>query len=296
MDRDALLELAESGTSGAPEVFLVRNDTRPPKTYQFSAGVRQVVGPLLVSVSYAGSRGENGFAFVRGTPCCNVLLPTYSNLLIADPRVKNRYNSLQVKLERPLLAGSRWGGAVAYTLGKAEQKGDYFFALDDRYPTVDDYPWRPARGVDQSLVADQRHTLVINAAVRLPWELLLSSVMNFGSGYAAYGTDCSLGCGPDTRRDYVFDLPRHSFLGISDMFHTRNVDLRAEKAFLLPGGQSTAVFLDLFNALNQANWGCYETFIRPTNEPVNPDFGEPRCAGEGRRLQIGLRYGIDRAR
>ena len=290
-DPDELRALANTGHAGAPEIFLIRNDTKPPKNYQYSAGLRHRLGSLLATATFTGSRGYNGIAYIFGG---QGLGPSYSNLLIADPRVESRYRSLQVKLEKPLLPTTRWGGALAYTLGKAEQKGDYFFSLDGRFQSVDEYPWRPARDFTNT-VGDQRHTIVINGVVRLPYEILFSSLMNFGSGFPQYATDCSAaGCGLGIERQYFYAPPKEPFLGIGHVFANQNVDFRAEKAFTLPSGHQVGLNVDLFNAFNQANWGCYDAFIRPPNEVPNPNYGRPGCAAEGRRVQLGLRYGLDR--
>jgi hypothetical protein len=286
-DPDQLRTLANTGNAGAPEIFLIRNDTRPPKNYQYSAGLRQRFGSTLVSATFAGSRGYNGYAYIFGG---QGLGPAYSNLLIADPRVESRYKALMIKVEKALLPRTRIGGSLAYTLGKAEQKGDYFFALDGRFNSVDEFPWRPAR--DASGVGDQRHTVVLNVVTRLPYEIYLSSLMNFGSGFPQYATDCSAaGCGAGIEREYFYFPPKDPFLGMGHVFANQNVDLRAEKAILLPSGQRVSLAVDLFNAFNQANWGCYDAFI-PAPGQTNNNFGRPNCASEGRRVQLGLRYGL----
>ena len=131
--------------------------------------------------------------------------------------------------------------------------------------------------------------------VRLPYEILFSSLMNFGSGFPQYATDCSAaGCGIGIERQYFYAPPKEPFLGIGHVFANQNVDFRAEKAFTLPSGHQVGLNVDLFNAFNQANWGCYDAFIRPPNEVPNPNYGRPNCAAEGRRVQLGLRYGLDR--
>jgi len=56
-DPAQLRALSASGQGGLPEVFLVKNDLTPPKSYQMSGGVRQRLGAQFVSVSYNGVRG-----------------------------------------------------------------------------------------------------------------------------------------------------------------------------------------------------------------------------------------------
>jgi len=40
------------------------------------------------------------------------------------------------------------------------------------------------------------------------------------------------------------------------------------------------------------NYGCYDAQINPTSGPPNSNLGVPGCAGLGRRLQVGLQYGL----
>jgi cystathionine beta-lyase/cystathionine gamma-synthase len=73
--------------------------------------------------------------------------------------------------------------------------------------------------------------------------------------------------------------------------------MRLEKGVTVARGQQASVVLDLFNVFNSANWGCYESTIIPTADQATDanwkqKFGQPQCAGLGRRLQLGLRYGF----
>ena len=83
LDPNQLKQL--SGTAGLPEVFLVGNDLKPPKTYQFSGGVRQGWGRSLVTLSYNGVRGYNGMNFVQASPSGG-LGPNYAQAFVTDPR------------------------------------------------------------------------------------------------------------------------------------------------------------------------------------------------------------------
>ena len=279
------------GTTGVPEVFLVKNDMVPPRTTQMSAGVRQQVGFGLVTVSYNGLRGRNFMNFVRATPWGG-LGPNYSQAFIADDRVKTWYDAVQLQLERPLRGTSRWGGSLAYTLGRSEEQGqstDIFWGFDDKYPTVADRPRLRTPG-------DQRHTVVANTVVRIPGDFRLSAIGTFGSGITINATDASRGFGALTESRYIFTPPGRPFLGIGHVFNTQTIDLRLDKNVRVAGGQNVGVVLDLFNAFNNANYGCYgdnATIVPTAQQDANwrARYGTPNCAGLGRRLQIGLRYG-----
>ncbi|HEU4995298.1 MAG TPA: TonB-dependent receptor [Gemmatimonadaceae bacterium] len=279
----------------APEVFLVANDLEPPKTHQYSAGVRQAYRGLRLTASYNGIRGFNGMNYVRVSPFGGPETTNprnYNTVFASDDRVKTWYDALQLQVERPLRGDTRWGGAVAYTLARTEEQGqstDIFWGFDDRYPTVADRPRLRAPG-------DQRHAIVANGIVRLPYQFMLSGIVNLGSGIAINSTDATAGNGPFERKFYIFEPPGRPFLGMGHVFAYQNADFRVEKALRLAQGQETAVVFDLFNAFNSANWGCYgdRAGIPPQVDQTpawRAQYGTPNCAGLGRRLQLGLRYG-----
>jgi outer membrane receptor protein involved in Fe transport len=288
-DRDELLALAQSGTSGLPEVFLIANDTKPPRTHHFSAGIRQVLGGNILSLSYAGSRGYNGFSFIRGTRCdslsCNALQPTYARLLISDDRVKTWYDALLLKWDRPLRSDTRWGAGLSYTWAfNHDRQGNFFFSLDPRYATVADFPRRRAPD-------SQEHSIVANGIFRLPWNFLASTVVTLGTGFTQLADDQTLGTNPAFVQQYIFEPPTRSFLGIGHVFALQNMDLRLGKNFILPNGQRAGLAIDLFNVFNSRNFACYDARIPVGGNPAdNDNFGKPNCAAPGRRLQIGLNY------
>lgn len=278
-----------AGSTGLPEVFLVANDLVPPRTLQLSGGLRQSVGTMQLTLSYNGVRGRNFMNFVRGA---YELPPNYRAVFVTDDRVRTWYDALQVQLERPLRAVTRWGGSLAYTLARSEEQGqsqDLFWGFNEAYPTVADRPRLRAPG-------DQRHTVVANAVARLPWDVRVSAITTLGSGITINATDASLGFGTGRERSYVFTPGGRAFLGIGRVFNTQTVDLRLEKGIPLPGGSNVSVLADVFNLFNNANYGCYgdNATIVPVaeqNDAWRRRYGTPACAGLGRRLQVGLRAG-----
>jgi len=275
-----------SGSAGVPEIFLVKNDLKPPKTYQFSGGLRQGLGGALVTLSYNGVRGYNGMNFVRASPFGG-LGPNYSTAFVSDDDVRSWYDAMQLQIERPIRFGTRWGGGVSYTLARSEEQGqttDLFWGFDDKYPTVADLPRRRAPG-------NQTHTIIANGTVRLPYDFNLSSIVSLGSGLTTNADDNTFGSAFGQQRKYVYSPPTKPFLGIGHVFSTQNVDLRVEKAFSLAGTQHVSLVADLFNAFGIANYGCYNATIDPPSNP-NRNYNTPGCAALGRRLQVGLRYGV----
>ena len=132
----------------------------------------------------------------------------------------------------------------------------------------------------------QRHTLRMNALYRLPWEITLAGSYFFGSGnyYQSvtglnpYGSNA----GTRQRRDGSI-IPVRDFKG--DPLH--KVDLRVSKEVRLGGNVKLAGTAEVFNLLNHANYGAYNTIEGRSN------YGLPvqnlGAAYQSRSGQLGVR-------
>ncbi|HEY8549104.1 MAG TPA: carboxypeptidase regulatory-like domain-containing protein [Vicinamibacterales bacterium] len=286
---EGLQGLIDRGVAPNPEVFLIDNETKPPVSDQFSIGVRQRLGPVVMSASYSGVRSHNGFTFLFGNrradgTCCETI-PGFSNILISSDDKKSWYDALYFQAEKPL-SGDRfpWGFSLTYTLGRAEQIGGDLFSLD--YPTVADYPRYPTSN-------DERHRVVATAIARVPWDIYLSTLITLGSGTPYTITDESLGAGPNERRVRRNEgRPQQFSFIFPDAWAYRSVDLRAEKQFRIGGMHRISVAIEGVNVFSFDNFTDYDGYI-PTLPATNPLFGQPRrLIDPGRRLQVGVRYGF----
>jgi hypothetical protein len=278
LSKAGLEQLIASGVAPNPEVFLIDNETEPPVSDQFNAGVRTNLGGILVTANYAGMRARNGFTFLFGNrradgTCCQPI-PGFSNILVSTDAKRNWFDALYVVAERPF--DSRWGFRVNYTLGVAEAIGGDLFSLD--YPSVEAYPRHPSS-------TDERHRIIASGIVGFPADFILSGFMTLASGLGYTISDNSEGSGIDQRRILLFGGRP------PETFNYKSVDLRIEKIFRLPGDQQASVVLEGFNVFDSTNFGCYDGFI-PVLPAVNERFGEPSCTvdNSSRRLQLGLRY------
>ncbi len=277
--------------AGAPEVQLLPNDLRPPKSRQFNAGVRRLVGDVMIEAAYAGVRSSNVFTFYWanqnftcpqrsfGVPGCfvNRNIPGFGTILLATQNGKTWYNALQVRVDRPYRPSGAgrvgWGAGLAYTFAKRETQGyndDFSFANSVDYP-------RQARN-------DERHHLVANWTVDLP----VASGIQFG-GLVTLGSGVKQDVGDrfgneldPTQRPFVpggFDSP---------MF--KNLDLRLRKDFPRFGQSSVALTADLFNVFNWQNLGCFNNL----NSRIGDiHFSDAFCTiSDPRRFQIGAEYGF----
>jgi len=287
LSKAALDALIASGVAPNPEVFLIENDTKPPYSDQWSLGVRRQLGSVLTALSYENVRSYHGYSYVFGNrrpngDCC-FSVPGFGNVLLSTDDKQTWYKGVYLTVDRPYSPVSRWGASLAYTYAKAEQNGGDLFSLD--FPRVQDYPRYPVNN-------DQRHTVIANGIVGLPWGLKASTLISLGSGEPYHISDASRGFGPNEfrfRRNA--GRPEKSSFIIPNAWAFRRVDLRLQKEFSIGRAGALGVSAEVFNAFNYENFGCYNGFIAPATGTPNPDFGKPACLIDPpRRLQFGIKY------
>jgi hypothetical protein len=279
-----------SGQAPPQEVFLVPNDLRPPKTYQWNIGVRQAFGTLLTSVAYTGARGRNGYTYewanltfdpARNDCCIFANLPAYQNILVGNNSVRTWYDALEFRIDRSYRPNENggWGAGIAYTLSWADGEANDLFT----FPQVGtDFTGR------RPITDDQRHRVVANFVVDLPylWGVQFSGLGIFGSGKPFNIVEFApIGPGANERVR----------IGVQRGPDFKNLDLRLRKDFPSFGGTSLGITADLFNVFNNDNLGCLEeTAIRVDengNPVANETFGNATCVvGDPRRFQLGFQY------
>jgi len=276
------------------EVFLVPNDLKPPKSNQWSMGVRHDFGEWNGSLTYNGTRSYNGFSFewanVALNPatddCCVVHnVPAYQNVLVGNNSVHTWYDGLLVNVQRPYqrIGNWGWGAGVAYTLSKAEAEGGDLFS----FPQVTAGPLNKRHPIP----GDRTHQFVFNWITDIPfaWGMQFSGLAQLSSGT------------PINKLEFV-PLPNppggneRILVGRARSAWFKNVDLRLAKTFLKLNGQRAQVTGSVFNVFNTNNYGCFdETYLNPGSSPgatvSNPNWGHGGCfITDQRRFQLGLRY------
>lgn len=273
--------------AGSPEVKLIPNDLRPPKSNQFSLGVRRLFGDIAIDLAYTGVRSNNVFTFYFanqnftcpersfGVGGCFVgnSIPGFSTILVATNNGRTWYDALQLKVDRPYRRNANnfgWGAGLAYTFGKRKTQG---FNDDFSFPNPVDYP--------KQVRNDERHRLVANWILDVPYAfgIQLSGLLTIGSGVPQ-----DIGDRFDNEQDpnspnFVaggFDTPTYKML-----------DVRLRKDFPAFGGTRLGVTLDVFNVFNTQNLGNFESF----NPADTANFGKARgTISDPRRVQIGMEY------
>ena len=272
------------GTAAAPkpEVFLINNNTDPPFSDQFSAGIRQQFGAVGLSLSYAGVRSSNGYTWIFGNrnpdgSCCMPLSPDFGNVLLSDATKSAWYDSLLLQVNKQYSSDSKWGATLAYTYGHATANGGDFFTLD--FIDVADSPRHRAQ-------QDQRHTIVLSGIVGLPWDMMATTLLQLGTGTGFTIQDATNGFGFGEQRIALYGGFTDETL--DETFPFVSWDLALRKDFPV-GPVILGVQASAFNITNHNNYGCFDGFIPPANDPPNQNFGTPDCLiTQPRRFQFGF--------
>lgn len=279
LSRQGLQGLIDRGVAPAPEIFLIANDTLPLHTDQISGGVRQMLGPVSLSATFAHIRGENGLGFYpanRQKTGNRDFLPVtgFGNVLISSDDLQSRFTGFYVTAEKPYTAASPWGVTASYTLGWSKIRGDTF---NFDFPTIKDTPLTPGDN-------DERHRLVLGGVAGLPQGIKLSTLITLGSGLPYNIIDASAGFGPDQKF-------RRNAGRADGLIQYKQIDLRVAKELAIAAGHRAAAFVEVFNLFNWYNYGNYDGFLPPTTADPNPNFGKPSVLiGPTRSVQLGLTY------
>ncbi len=290
---DALRQLIANGQAPGPEVFLVNNDLKPPRSDQWTLGVRHTFGKWLGSLSYVGVRSYNGLIYFfadlpPGTAFDdrfggNVPVPGYGRVFFTSTARKSWYDGALLSLDRPLAGGDRWGFHLAYTYAKAYQNGTdnpgegVAFGAFDYASSADLYKFPGTN--------DERHHVVASGIVRLPARFLLSTLIDLGSGTPYTIFDDSTA--PFTVRWNEGRPDKKDFI-IPNAWAYRDVDLRLEWQAPPIKGVAVSLIGEAFNVFNFDNYNAFNNF-RPRLPATNDQFGDPTSEINTRRFQVGAR-------
>jgi hypothetical protein len=270
--------LIASGNGPKPQVFLINNNTKPPVSDEFSAGVRQQFGAVGVSASYVGSRSRNGYTYIwNNFPCCQHPAADFAEILLSDADKRGWYDALLVSANKSYSVSSPWGVGLAYTYSHATATGGDLFSLD--YVNVAAYPRHRAQ-------YDERHRIVLSGLVGLPWDTRLSTLITLGTG-TGYNIINGDFFGPGLSQVLNYDGFQKG------TFPYQSWDVQLQKDFLLTGAARVGVQVGVFNLTNHANIdpGSIDGFVPKTG--TNTNFGTGGALLTlPRRLQLGVNVGF----
>ncbi len=286
-DRAALDALVS--TSGRPEAWLIDSEAKVPHSTQMNFGVRQILGDFAMSVTYANVKGVDQMVLNWANiglndqgRCCrdfNIGAHGFSNFIYSTNDKKTWYDAIQLQVDRPYRRATAssigWGIGMAYSYSNRSVEGVDGLNDDFAFPNAASIPKHPTN--------DEKHRLVTNWITDLPYAfgIQFSGLLTLGGKYkqdvGCPGRFCGEGSAGNAYERGGFTVP--------GTFPYRNMDLRFRKDFPSFGRTTTAfgLTLDVFNALNRDNFGCYRTGNRDDDV-----FGTPDCVvTDARRYQVG---------
>jgi hypothetical protein len=293
-DRAVLDALVHS--VGKPEAWFIPSDLKVPHSTQASFGVRQAIGTFLVTLNYTNVHGKDlpilnwaNFGTNPDGRCCasfDIGAHGFSNFIYASNDKETWYRALQGKIERPYTRGEDskigWGAGLAWTYGWRDVKGADLLGDDFAFPNAASIPKHPAN--------DERQRIVANFITDLPylWGIQASGLLTLGGKYrldvGCPGRFCGSGTTGNAYGRGAFTAP--------GTFPYQNLDLRFRKDLYNFGTSKVnyGITLDVFNALNHDNFGCYNVGDRNAKDPSGKStFGDPTCVvSDARRLQLGV--------
>jgi hypothetical protein len=291
---------------------LVQPGVQNPYTLQMSLGFERQLSPnWTVSADYVHWRIYHDWLRVDQNLNYNPATGYNLNPNTAG-RPDPRFTTI-LRFETPAAAGSLYDGfqmevrrrfahgltlAGGYTLAREKDStGGAFYLPNNQYNLGDEW----SNGTD-----DQRHTLNVNGSYQMKWGFMLSGAYHFGSG-ADYGI--TSGSSPfangGSNRTFLataktYDNPSLNYVYAQDpiyMLVKRNgfygqpisrLDMRLSKTVKLKERYRLIGILEVFNMLNHANYGSYNTSI------TTASFGTPaqnlNLEYQPRMLQLASRF------
>lgn len=283
---------------GKGEAFLLANDFEPPMTDQFNLGVRQRFGDWQSEFTLAYGKTENEFTWAylnrcreptrgndgggfgdNGGFCSPGGANPYRTYLVSDHNKTREFRALYVKLDKNYTADSGWGFNLAYTWSEAEQNGGNDNFCFDCF-SIESSPVRPTSN-------DERHRIVANGIVDLPFDFQLSGILTLGSGTPF---DVFDGRGPNFVYRPNHGRPQQYNFIIPNSWAYRNLDLRLTKNFEVWNGSELELYVDAINVFNFDNFTGFDGGTGSAANP-NPNFEQPsRVLFPTRTFQVGMRY------
>jgi outer membrane receptor protein involved in Fe transport len=285
---------AISRASGKPELWLIDNDFKIPKSTQYSIGLRQVLGDFSGSVSYASQTGTDQFtlnlanvALNAGGGCCRNPFDWsshgFANIIYSSNEAKTWYHAVNLRVDRaykrPSLDQFGWGAGVAVTFARRWLQGVDNLGDTFAFPSASEIPKHAAPN-------DEKTRIVANWITDIPYlfGIQWSGLATFG-GQLRIDAGCSRFC---SSGDQANNPRLVGGFTVPGTFPYQNVDMRLRKDFPKFGRSNMAfgVTLDLFNVLNHENLGCFNT-----GNPKDQNFGKAGCViTDARRYQLGAEY------
>ena len=288
-------------TNNAPGCFrpaissqLIDQNAQVPYSWQASLGVQRQFGTNIgVNVDYVYEAQRHQIVNLSNTNVSfdangiprNYLVPAndpypfIAQLARTYTELTSNYHALQTGITRRFT--NRWQGSATYTLGFLKDR-------DFCQPGVPANVSPGYCGEYGYATTDQRHRAVFNGIWQGPYDVQISGLYFYGSGYrfgTSYGQDVlNSGQGASARfRPDLSIVARNAFVGTP----IHRVDMRLLKRVRFTNRTAVDGMLEIFNVFNHANYGAFVTSETAAN------YGAPSFVSNvnyyGRMLQLGFR-------
>jgi hypothetical protein len=273
MANNALDELQHNASPGG-EIWMIRNNMKQPYTDQFSVGLRQALGQWNTEVGYIDARSHDQFNWFGGnrdpkggwgnqSPIDPLWgsVPGFGTLILGDFVSQARTQSVYLKGDKPFTKASGWGLSATYTYSDAQTTNKEW--------TNDIFNWTYGRSTSRWWPSSnvEKHRLVVAGLSDrlLPWGIMTSAKLTYGSGLPYKITDCSAGWDKCTYQK-----------GDGGVF--RQVDLALSKDIPVGFGQ-VSLRMDVLNLFNTVNYGGYDGWGGGPGNPQNWVGGDNKNLG-----------------
>ena len=273
-----------------------------PYSQQFSLGIdRELPGSFTISANYLGNRGvkvirsRNVNLQQVGTNAYGAVFGPLNPRLLQNNRVESSgstiYHGLTLSLAKRYSRNMQF--QLAYTYSKAIDDTTDF--ITDLQP-ANQLNLRAERGPSSF---DQRHRLVVNSVVRVPWDVTVAPIFTYTTGHP-FNLLLGFDANNDTNANTDRPLLAGRNTGIGPDFMT--LDIRVSKAFPLrreTPRRLEAIF-EAFNLFNRVNFSGVNTVVGNTPLPSYRVRGRRDVAPtdplgftsafDPRQIQLGLKF------
>jgi len=274
--------IARGGPSVPPSIFRLTHNMNTPYSFHASFAIeRELSNQSQLTVEAYTIRGVHLFR----TRDVNAPRPTTGvrpiagllNLDEIQSTASSRSTGISIGFKGKI---GKWVYMIAqYDLSRTTDDTGGIFSLP-----ADNYNLLAERG---PAGFDRRHRFTLTAIANLPRSFRIGTVLTLSTGVPFDITN-----GSDTNHDTLAnDRPPGITRNIGRGTGFAQLDLRFSKLFRLPrllsrdsSANNAEVNLDVFNALNQAN---FSNFVGVVGSPL---FGKPSSAYPGRTIQFSVRY------
>ncbi len=223
--------LIASGVQQGYELFLLNNNTHPPRSTQWNLGAAAAARRLARLVhlrELARLQRHSCGASARCPPgrrsttagATRSPIPGYGFTMRGYDTRKSWYDGYILTLDKPYTSDSKWGFDLAYTYADAKQQA----STDDGVAfAFDSLP--PHFATFQS-VYTEKQKLIMSGTVGLPAGFTVSGIVTLSSGLPFYYTDCTERLRPVLRGrsgSPEAELPRHQAVRLPQRGPARRV-------------------------------------------------------------------------